>query len=192
MVGAVVERDLEVHHRVAGEDPALHAVAHALLDRRDEVARDGAAEDVVDELEAAAARERLDAEPGVAVLAAPARLLLVLALHLGAALDRLLVGDARGQHVHVDVVLALHALHHHLDVELAHAGDQELLGLGIVVVVERRVFLGHAVERGGDLVLVAARLRLDREGDGRLRERDAGQDDGLRLVAERVAGEACP
>ena len=104
----------------------------------------GAAEDLVDELEAAAAREGLDAEPGVAVLAAAARLLLVLALHLGAPLDRLLVGDARRQQRDVDVVLALHALHHHLDVELAHAGDQQLLGLGIEVVVDGGVLLGDA------------------------------------------------
>ena len=92
----------------------------------------------------AAPGERLDLEPGVAVLAAAARLLLVLALHLRAALDRLLVGDARRQEDDVDVVLALHPLDHDLDVELADARDQELLGLGVEVVVERGVFLGDA------------------------------------------------
>ena len=147
-----------------------------------------AAEDLVDELEAAAPRERLHAEPGVAVLAAAARLLLVLALPLGAPLDRLLVGDARRQQQHVDVVLALHALDHHLHVHAAHAGDQQLLGLGIEVMVDGGVFLGDAGQRGGDLVLVAARLGLDGEVDGRLRERDPGQLEGLRFLAERVAG----
>src|SRR5262249_56764569 len=70
VVGAVVERDLHVDDGVAGEDAALHAVAHALLDRRNVLARNGATQDVVDELETAAALERLHLEPGAAVLAA--------------------------------------------------------------------------------------------------------------------------
>src|SRR5262245_43651577 len=90
VVGAVVEGDLHVHHGVAREDPLLHAIAHALLDRGDEVARDGPAEDVVDELEATAARHGLDADPGVPVLAAAAGLLLVFALALGTPLHRFL------------------------------------------------------------------------------------------------------
>src|SRR3989449_10466041 len=141
------------------------------------------------ELEAAPARQGLDAEPDVAVLAAPARLLLVLALALGAALDRLLVRDAWGQEVDVHVVLALHALDDHLDVEAANARDEELLGLGVVMVVDRRILLGNPRERVRDLVLVAARLGLDRERDGRLRERDPRQLERLRLVGERVARE---
>src|SRR4029453_14141805 len=69
--------------------------------------------------------------PRVAVLAAPAGLLLVLALALGTPLHRFLVGDARRQEVHVDVVLALTALDDHLDVQAAHARHQELLGLRV-------------------------------------------------------------
>ena len=71
--------------------------------------------------------------------------------------------------------------------ELAHAGDEELLRLGIVVVMQRRVLLSHAVQRRGDLVLVAAALGLDGEGDGGLGKGDGGQDDGLAFIAERVA-----
>src|SRR5207245_11691831 len=119
----------ESDDRVAGQDPLLHAVAHAFFGGRDVVARHGAAEDVVHELEAAPARQGLDAEPDVAVLAAPARLLLVLALPLGAPLDRLLVRDPRPQPAHVHALLALHALDDHLDVEAAHARDEELLRL---------------------------------------------------------------
>src|SRR5207247_3504864 len=127
----------------------------SLLHRRNVVARHGTAEDVVHELEAAPARQGLGAEPDVAVLAAPARLLLVLALSLGASLDRLLVRNARGQQVDVHVVLALHALHDHLDVEAADARHEELLRLGVEMVVDRRVLLGDPRERARDLVLVA-------------------------------------
>ena len=85
VVLAVVEGDLDVDHRVAGEEALDHGRAHALLDRRDEVARDGAADDLVDELEALAARQGRDFHPGVGELAAAAGLLLVLALGLGRA-----------------------------------------------------------------------------------------------------------
>ena len=54
------------------------------LDGRDELTGDRAAEDVVLELEVAAARQRLDADLAVAELAVAAGLLLVPAVRLGA------------------------------------------------------------------------------------------------------------
>jgi len=69
-----------VDHRVAGEDPFLHTVADTLLDGGDEVTRDGAAEDIFDELEPPPRGIGSTRKPGVSVLAtARARLLLVLA-----------------------------------------------------------------------------------------------------------------
>ena len=84
VVLAVVEHDAHVDHRVAGEEAFGHGVADALLDGGDEVARDDAADDLVDELEALAARLRLHLDPGVGELAAAAGLLLVLPCGLGA------------------------------------------------------------------------------------------------------------
>ena len=46
--------------------------------------------------------------------------------------------------------------------------EQQLLGLRIAAVVDRRVFLLEPVHRGADLVLVAAALRLDGVGQHRL------------------------
>jgi hypothetical protein len=79
VVRAVEERDLHVDHRVAGEHAARQRFLEALLDRRDVFARDRAALDLVDELEALAGFG-LDLEHHVAVLAAAARLLHELAL----------------------------------------------------------------------------------------------------------------
>ena len=69
------------------------ASSDALLHRRDVLPGDGAAHDLVDELEALAALERLDADRRHAELAVAAGLLLVLALGLGLLGDGLAVGD---------------------------------------------------------------------------------------------------
>ena len=87
----------------------LHRLDDALLHRGDELTGDRAADDLVDELEAAAALERLDPHERHAELPVPAGLLLVLALGLGLVGDRLAVRD-------------LHVLGLDLDAELASAG----------------------------------------------------------------------
>ena len=71
--------------------PSVEHLAHAFLDRRDELAGDRAADDVVDELEARAARQRLDAQVHLAELAGAAGLLLVAVVAFGRTRDRLAV-----------------------------------------------------------------------------------------------------
>ena len=95
VVLAVVDDDAHVLQRVAGDRALGQHLAHALLDRRDELARDRAALDLVDELEARAARQRLDAQEHLAELAGAAGLLLVAVMAFGRPRDRLAVGDAR-------------------------------------------------------------------------------------------------
>ena len=68
---------------IAEHAAVLHRLRDALLDRGDELPGDGAADDLVLELEALAPLERLDADDGDAELAVAAGLLLVLALGLG-------------------------------------------------------------------------------------------------------------
>src|SRR5438046_2242281 len=96
-------------------------VLDALFDRRHELSRDGAAEDVVDELELRAARQRLDLDLAVAELAVASGLLLVPAVRFGGGPDRLAVRDARRLQVHVDAEPALQLRHRDLDVQLALA-----------------------------------------------------------------------
>ena len=76
MVAAVVDRALDVDHRVPGEEPFRHGLLDALVDRRNESARDPAARDRVDEL-VAGLGIGLDPEPAVAELPRAAGLLLV-------------------------------------------------------------------------------------------------------------------
>src|SRR6185295_9166612 len=81
LAGEAGHRD--VGHRVASAKPAVAGLAPALLARGYELARDRAALDLVEEDHAAAARAGLDGQVADAELAAPARLLLVLALDVG-------------------------------------------------------------------------------------------------------------
>jgi hypothetical protein len=94
VVRAVGQRHPEIHHRVARQPAALRRFADPLLDGGPEVLRDRAAEDLVGELEAGAAGQRLELDPAIAELAAPAGLLLVRPLR-GAdlLLDRFEVGN---------------------------------------------------------------------------------------------------
>ena len=133
-----------------------------------ELPRDRTAEDVVDELEVAAARQRLELDLAVAELAVAAGLLLVPAVRFGRRGDGFAIGDARQLQVHFDAEAALQLRHRDLDVRLPLAGEQQLLGLRVAVVADGRVLFLQAVQRGADLLFVAAALRLDRVGDDRL------------------------
>src|SRR5215213_8404157 len=187
VVRAEDELDLDVHQLVAGEEAALHRVADALLDGLDELARDGAARDLVLEDEALARRGR-DLQLGVAVLAPAARLALVALDALGRLRDGLAVGDLRLADVGLDAELALHAVDDNFEVQLAHAGDDGLAGLLVGRDVEAGVFLRQARERRAELVLVGAGLGLNGDADDGRRELHRLKDDGLVLVAHSVAG----
>src|SRR5688572_24682984 len=164
MERAVEYRGPEVDHRVAGEEAAHARILDALLDRRNELARNGTAEDVVDELEVAATGQRFELDLAVAELAVAAGLLLVPAVRLGRGRDGLPVGNPWQLQVHLDPEPAFELRHGHFDVRLALPREQELLRLRVAVVAERRVFLLQPVKGGADLLFVATALRLDRVG----------------------------
>src|SRR5438876_1053690 len=69
--------------------------------------------------------------------------------HLAA--DRLAVGDLRAADVRLDLELALHPVDEHLEVQLAHAGDDRLTGLLVGAYLEGRVLLGEALDGGAEL-----------------------------------------
>ncbi len=189
MEGAVDEFDLDVDHRVAGLDAVLQRLSHPLLSRADEFARDGAALDFVDELEALPGR-RLDVDHDVAELAAAAGLADEARLDLLDLLaDRLAVGDLRLADVGLDFELAQHAVDDHLEVKLAHAVDQGLAGFLVAFDLEGRVLLAEALQGVAHLLLVGLGFRLDRDRDHGLGEFDALQRD--RRVRERQACRRC-
>src|SRR5439155_13859160 len=94
----------------AGDDTGVEHLAHALLDRGDELRRDRATLDLVDELEARAARQRLDSQIDLAELAGAAALLLVPVVSLGRRGDGLAVCDSRRARVDLAFVGVVHAV----------------------------------------------------------------------------------
>ena len=80
MVAAVDERHAHALHGRAGELAVLQRLLDPLVDRRPEALRDDAADDLVDELVADVAVDRLEHDVAVPELAAAAGLLLVAAV----------------------------------------------------------------------------------------------------------------
>src|SRR5206468_9190186 len=119
-----------------------------LLHRGAEVLGDGAAEDLVLPDEALAARRGRDLDDADPVLAVAAGLLDVPALGARRAMDGLAVGHARHRRRRLDAVLTLQLLERHVEVDVAEAGDDQLLGLLDALDVKRRVLLAQAGEPG--------------------------------------------
>ena len=142
------------------------------------------------ELEAVAPRQGLDVDDAHAELAVAAGLLLVRALDAARrAGDRLAVGDPHVLGVDVGAELAGQLLERDLQVGLAGALEQRLVGLVVALDHQRRVLVLEAVQGGGQPVLVGLGLGHDRHGQRAARAaRSGGTDDRLALGGERVAG----
>src|SRR6266508_626228 len=193
VVGAVLQCHLDVHHRVAGEHAELHGFLAALVHRRDVLPGDAATGDGVDELVAALATGlhagRLDVDDHATELTRTTGLLLVRVVDLLDLLgDRLAVGDLRLADIRLDAELTLHPVDQHLEVQLAHAGDDRLAGVLVGADLEGRVLVGEALDRDAQLLLVALRLRLDGDRDHRGRELHRLQHDRVGRVAQRLTG----
>ena len=123
---------------------------------------------VVDELEAAAAGHGLHADFAIAELAVAAGLLLVAALGFSLAADGFAVGDLGRLEGDFGVVALFEAADDGLDVRLAGAGDEELVGLRVAEEADEQILFHELVDGGGELVLVGAGLGLDGVGHGGL------------------------
>lgn len=187
MVAAVIEADLEVHDRAAGDEAAGRAFLNALVDGGDVVARDGAADDGVFEHVAGTARQAFHFDPAVAELAASAALLLMAALHLYLAANGFTVGDLGRLEQDFHLVAAFGALDGGFDVELAHARKQDVAGFLVAAQLQGHVLIQQLLDGGVHLVFVALFLRREGESDELRGELRHGDREGGLVVAERVA-----
>ena len=108
-------------------------------------------------------------------------------LAIGRTRERLLVGDLRLADAGFDAELALQAVDDDLEVQLAHAGDDDLARLLVGLDAERRIFLHQLLEADAELFLVALGLGLDGQRDDRLGEVHRLEHDRLVFIAQRVA-----
>ena len=186
MILAVVEARAEIGDRKSGQKAALGGIAQALLDRGNPVLGNGPAENIIDELDALASRQRLQADAAKAELPVPAGLLLVFAFGVGLAADGLAVGNLGRLQSQLHVVAFAKLGHHDFDVLLARAGKQEFLGLRIAAEAQREVLFQYFVDGRADAVFVRSRFGLDGKGYGGLGNARRRIVDGRVLVAERV------
>src|SRR5207249_6287237 len=129
----------DVDHRVVGDDPTLDRFASTRFDRGRIVARNRTADDLPFELDACSGRQWLDCKLDVAVHTAATRLALERIAGAGVLGNALAIGDLRSPDVGIDAVLAQEAVNQNFQVQLAHAGDDGLAGLGVTVHPARRV-----------------------------------------------------
>src|SRR5713226_9338105 len=133
------------------------------------------------------ARQWMQNNFAVAVLAAPAGLLDVFAFRFRFLANGFAVRDLRTADIRLHVVFAQHAVDDNFEMQFAHAGNQRLPGIRLGGHAEGRIFLREALHSHAKLVLVSLGLGLDGDGDYRRREINRFQNDLLLLVAKRVA-----
>ncbi len=118
------------------------------------------------ELKAGVALPRLDPQVHFGELPGAARLLLVAVLFLGRASDRLAVGHPRHGRIQAQAKGLFHAPYGDVDVGVAHARHDRLVGDRVLTPRKRRVLFGQPVQRGADL----DRVGLGPGADGHRKE----------------------
>ncbi len=102
-----------------------------------------------------------------AELAAAARLLAVPVAALGVGLNRLAIGNLRLLGFDLHLVAPFEPLADNLQVQFAHAGDHEFLGLGIPIQMEGGIFLDDLGECPREFGFIAAALGRHRQSHHR-------------------------
>ncbi len=154
VVRAVLERDLQSHHRVSGHRTLVQRRAEALLHGRDVLLRHAAADDLVLKLERFLGLLGQDVHhaDNVGVLSRPAALLAVTHIELRRPGGRFAIVHLRPADFHRHVVLAANPLDVHLQVQLAHPGDQRLARLLVGRDLQRRILAAESAQGLGQLV----------------------------------------
>ena len=188
MITAVEDRHLEVHNRITRQIAARRRLDDALLNRRNKLPWNRAAEHFVGELETTAARRRLHPDLAVAELAVSATLLFVASMSFGAATNALAIRHLRRFQCHLGVVPLLQTRHNRLDVRLSGPGNQKLIGLRIAEEANQQILFHQLVNSRRKLVLVRAALRLDSIGHRGLRQSSQFNLNLCAFLAQRVSG----
>ena len=188
VIGTVIKDGLEVDDGITGERTVQAGFAQTLFHGGEEVLGDGAAEDFLGEDHLFGLLIRLKADPNVTELTAAAGLLLMATLLLDGLADLFTVGNARRVKLGIHAEAALELGAQNVDLNIACAGNDDLVRLGVVGDGEGRIFLVQTVETGAELILLTAGLGSDGAGVAGLGKVHALEHDDVLRVAQRVAG----
>ena len=119
--------------------------------------------DLLFELEARSARQRLQLDDHVAELAVAARLLLVAALLRDRLADRFAVADGRRVALHLDAVAALQAGDDRVEMLVVDAAQADFVVSFVMLDDQAAVFLGQSLQSAGELDVVLAIGGFDRD-----------------------------
>src|SRR5262245_40675316 len=145
MIGTVIEPDAYIDHRISGDNAPGHRFLDPLLDRRDIVSWNGAANNLINKFKTLALGERFYFDPGIAVLSPSAGLLFQPSLGAGAAPYGFLVRYLGSLEDHFCAVFAFQLFDDNLDVLLAHARKDEVPRLLVAMNLDRWVFFHDSV-----------------------------------------------
>src|SRR5207247_1916141 len=129
-----------------------------------------AADDFVLDFDAFASAIGLERDARVAVLAATAGLANEFAFAFSGFGHRFTISDLWSARIGADFEFAEQAVADDLQMQLAHAGDDELAGLFVGETAESWIFLSEALQAFTHFFAISLGLRLNRHRDDRLRE----------------------
>src|SRR6185295_7501378 len=185
---AVVKLHFHVNHRIACQNSAFKRLLNALIDRLDEFLGHRAAHHFVDEFVTLARLVGLDANLGVAILAAATGLANIFAFRFRFPANRLAIRHLGLTDVGFDFVLAHHAVDDDFEMQFAHAADDGLSAVGVGVNLEGGIFLSQLGECHAHFFLVGFGFGLNRNRDHRHREGYGFERNGMLFFADGVAG----
>ena len=160
VIGSIDHLDPDIDQRVSGQHTTGDGLADAGLHGVVIFLRDNTTDDLVLDLDALTTLVRCDVDDRVAVLTTTAGLADELAFALCRGSDGFAVGNLRSTHGGLPLELAQHAVADDVQMQLTHAGNDQLAGLFVGEHPEGRVFLGKSLQRLGHLFAVAAGVGL--------------------------------
>src|SRR5664280_173178 len=175
MVGPIYNGNLDVHGRVSSQAALAHGLQHTLFDSRDELPGDCSPEHLVLKDPTSTTCIWFHINPAMTELTMATSLLLVLALHVCLALDRLTVWYARYFQVDVHTEFLLKTLHNNLKMGFTQTAENGLVGLGVLVDHNGRFFFLEPAQGGTQFVVVSPGLWFERTHEEGRREYDGRQ-----------------
>ncbi len=188
MVRAIIEGSLQADKGIAGENALLNCVAQTLFNGGEEVSGNGTAENFLSKDEVILLILGLEANPNVTELTGTAGLLLVTAVSLNATLDLLAVSNTCGTELGVNTEAGLQLGAENVNLNITGAGDNHLVGLGVVNESEGNVFLVQSCKTAGDLIVLTLGLGRNGHGVAGLCQLDSGILNLILGIANGITG----